>query len=208
MSSWASAAAGAPTSGRTRRPGSRRSRRSWRSPPASALADRPCTRRPRRSCERECSSSCCSAGRSIVPPNRAYHRRNVRRGCDPASCFWLTTGLARFSLGVERVELLFEPLFRRLARVDRAAQLRARWRTALSGVNHAILRLESPGYPRFCPDAVRVRFRRRCFSAARGAPRPLRQAEEPRPGPFGLVISNAIWSATDMSCPGTRNLRR
>src|ERR1700693_3820850 len=47
-----------------------------------------------------------------------------------------------------------------------------------------ILRFECPVI-RVCPDAVRVSFRRRCFSAARGAPRPLRQAEESRPGPFG-----------------------
>ena len=57
-------------------------------------------------------------------------------------------GLARFALRVERVELLFEALFRGFAGVNGASQLRARRRTALAGVNHVNPPIRAPTYPR------------------------------------------------------------
>jgi len=66
------------------------------------------------------SSNCCSAGRSIVAPeNRRHHKPRAR---PPAFVpLAVDEGLAGFTLCLQRIEFLVEPLLGGFAGVDRAA---------------------------------------------------------------------------------------
>ena len=95
-------------------------------------------------------------------------------------------GLRRLPLGVEGVEVLFEPLVGRDARIDRAAE------TALG---HRILHGDAfPADPPFAPwEAVLSLLFRRSAAASDGAVFPWRSPKKRWPFQFVPVIALAIW---------------